>query len=294
MFVTGGSGFIGRHVVQKLLEAGYDVLIYDIEEPSLEEPFIRGDIRDFSSVKDAMRGSHRVVHLAAIVSAVEAMKNPSKTVETNVIGTFNVIEAARRNDIGKIVYAGSVAVYGEPEYLPIDEDHPTIPKNVYGASKLSGESLLAGYHGNYGLNYVSLRFFNVYGPYMRPGPYAGVIYKFLERIKEGNPLLIEGDGRQTRDFVYVEDVANAVIKALESEENGAFNVGTGRETSIIELADLLFEIVGIYTGVKFSPPRSGDIRRSRANIEKISKLGWKPGVDLKEGLRRTVNWFFQG
>ncbi len=294
MLVTGGSGFIGRHVVQKLLEAGYNVLVYDLKKPSIQIPFIKGDVRDLSSVKDAMRGSQLVVHLAAMVSAVEAMENPSKALETNVIGTFNVVEAARRYGVNKIVYAGSVAVYGEPMYLPIDENHPTIPKNVYGASKLSGESLLAGYHGNYGLSYVSLRFFNVYGPYMKPGPYAGVIYKFLERIKERKPLIVEGDGRQTRDFVYVEDVAEAVVKALESEESGVFNVGTGKETSIMELADLLFEITGMNTGIDFSSPRPGDIRRSRASIEKIGKLGWKPEIDLREGLKRTVDWFFQG
>ncbi len=294
MFVTGGSGFIGRYVVQELLEAGYDVLVYDLERPPMQVPFIRGDIRDLNSVKNAMRESQQVVHLAAMVSAVEAMKNPLIAVETNVTGTFNVIEAARRNSIDKVIYAGSVAVYGEPSYLPIDEDHPTIPKNVYGASKLSGESLLAGYHGNYGLNYISLRFFNVYGPYMKPGPYAGVIYKFLEKIRKRAPLTIEGDGKQTRDFVYVRDIAKAVTKALKSDESGIFNVGTGHEASIIELADLLFEIIGIDTGIEFFPPRPGDIKRSRASIEKISRLGWKPEVNLREGLRRTVNWFFQG
>ena len=294
VLVTGGSGFIGRHVVQKLLEAGYDVLVYDLKTPPIQIPFIKGDVRDLGSVEDAMRGSQLVVHLAAMVSAVEAMENPSKAVETNVIGTFNVVEAARRCGVNKIVYAGSVAVYGEPMYLPIDENHPTIPKNVYGASKLSGESLLACYHGNYGLSYVSLRFFNVYGPCMKPGPYAGVIYKFLERIKERKPLIVEGDGKQTRDFVYVEDVAEAVVKALESEESGVFNVGTGKETSIMELADLLFEITGMNTGIDFSSPRPGDIRRSRASIEKIGMLGWKPEIDLREGLKRTVDWFFQG
>ncbi len=293
IFVTGGSGFIGRHVVRKLLESGYEVLVYDLEEPLMKVPFVRGDIREFAFVKDAMRGSQQVVHLAAMVSAVEAMEKPLEAVETNVIGTFNVVEAARRNRVDKVVYAGSVAVYGEPKYLPIDEDHPTIPKNIYGASKLSGENLLSGYYGNYRLNYISLRFFNVYGPYMKPGPYAGVIYKFLERIKGENPLIIEGDGRQTRDFVYVEDVADAVLKALESEEIGIFNVGTGRETSIMELARLLFEITGANTGVEFSSSRPGDIRRSRADIGKIRRLGWRPRIDLREGLRKTVDWFFQ-
>ncbi len=293
VLVTGGSGFIGRTVVERLLEEGYDVLILDLREPPIPASYIRGDIRYLNTVKEAIEHADLVVHLAAVVSAVEAMDRPLDAFRTNVEGTLNVIELSKRRNIEKVIYASSVAVYGEPRYLPIDEDHPTIPKNVYGASKLAGESLLLGYNGNYGLQCVSLRLFNVYGPNMKPGPYAGVIYKFLERIRDGESLRVEGDGKQTRDFVFVEDVAEAILRALESDRVGIYNIGTGREVSILELADLLFNITGKDMGLEFVPPRPGDIRRSMANIDRArEELGWEPRTTLEEGLKRTVDWFF--
>jgi len=294
VLVTGGSGFIGRHVVQKLVERGFKVRVFDFVKPSIEIPFFKGDIRDYDRIKEAVSGSDYVVHLAAIVSVAEAMEKPYDTVEINVIGTFNVAEACRRNGTEKLIYASSVAVYGEPRYLPVDEEHPLNPTNVYGATKLSGEAIIAGYHGNYGLKYTSLRFFNVYGPYMKSGPYSGVILSFLNRIKKGMPLKIEGDGKQTRDFVYVNDVAESILKSIESEEVGPFNIGTGRELSIIELANLLFKITGKETGLSFTDPRPGDIRRSRADISKArSWLRWVPKFSIEDGLRLTAEWFLE-
>ncbi len=290
VLVTGGSGFIGRSVLEELLLRGHDVISLDLIEPSITVPFMVGDIRDLETLRKAARGVDAIIHLAAIVSAVEAMEKPLDTFRTNVEGTLNVAEAARRENV-KVIYAGSVAVYGEPKILPVSEDHPVHPTNVYGSTKLAGESILLGYSGSYGLPVTSLRFFNVYGPHMKPGPYAGVIYKFLERMREGKPLRIEGDGKQTRDFVYVEDVAKAVVLALESDATGVYNVGTGREISILDLARLLFSLTGRDTGLEFAPPRPGDIRRSRADISKIRKLGWEPSFDLESGLKRTIEWF---
>ena len=290
VLVTGGSGFIGRSVLEELLLRGHDVISLDLIEPSITVPFLVGDIRDLETLRKAARGVDAIIHLAAIVSAVEAMEKPLDTFRTNVEGTLNVAEAARRENV-KVIYAGSVAVYGEPKILPVSEDHPVHPTNVYGSTKLAGESILLGYSGSYGLPVTSLRFFNVYGPHMKPGPYAGVIYKFLERMREGKPLRIEGDGKQTRDFVYVEDVAKAVVLALESDATGVYNVGTGREISILDLARLLFSLTGRDTGLEFAPPRPGDIRRSRADISKIRKLGWEPSFDLESGLKRTIEWF---
>ncbi|MDK2384492.1 MAG: NAD-dependent epimerase/dehydratase family protein [Candidatus Korarchaeota archaeon] len=290
VLVTGGSGFIGRSVLEELLLRGHDVISLDLIEPSIAVPFVVGDIRDFETLRNAARGVNAIIHLAAIVSAVEAMEKPLDTFRTNVEGTLNVAETARREN-AKVVYAGSVAVYGEPKSLPVSEDHPVHPTNIYGSTKLAGESILLGYSGSYGLPVTSLRFFNVYGPHMKPGPYAGVIYKFLERLKGGKPLRIEGDGKQTRDFVYVGDVARAVVLALESDATGVYNVGTGREISILELARLLFSLTGMDTGLEFAPPRPGDIRRSRADISKIRRLGWEPSIDLERGLRRTIEWF---
>ncbi len=290
VLVTGGSGFIGRSVLEELLIRGHEVLSLDLVEPSITVPFVIGDVRDPETLRNAAEGVDAIVHLAAIVSAVEAMERPLDTFRTNVEGTLNVAEAARRED-AKVIYASSVAVYGEPKVLPVSEDHPVHPTNVYGSTKLAGESLLLGYGGSYGLPVTSLRFFNVYGPHMKPGPYAGVIYKFLERIREEKPLRIEGDGRQTRDFVYVGDVARAVVLALESDATGVYNVGTGREISILDLARLLFDLTGRDTGLEFAPARPGDIRRSRADISKIRELGWEPSLSLEEGLRRTIEWF---
>ncbi len=290
VLVTGGSGFIGRSVLEELLLRGHDVISLDLVEPPITVPFVVGDVRDFETLRKAAEGVDAIVHLAAIVSAVEAMERSLDTFKTNVEGTLNMAEVAKKEN-AKVVYASSVAVYGEPRELPVSEDHPVHPTNVYGSTKLAGESLLLGYSGSYGLPVASLRFFNVYGPHMKPGPYAGVIYKFLERIKEGKPLRIEGDGKQTRDFVYVRDVARAVVLALEKDAAGVYNVGTGREISILELAGMLFDLTGRDTGLEFAPPRPGDIRRSRADITKMRELGWEPTFTLEEGLRRTVEWF---
>lgn len=290
VLVTGGSGFIGRSVLEELLLRGHDVKSFDLIEPPLTVPFIKGDVRNFEALKRAAEGMECIVHLAAIVSAVEAMERPLDTFETNVKGTMNVAEVARREE-ARVVYASSVAVYGEPLHLPISEDHPTLPKNVYGSTKLAGESLLLGYAGSFGISVTSLRFFNVYGPHMKPGPYAGVIYKFLERIREDKPITIEGDGKQTRDFVYVGDVAKAVAMAVERQFPGVYNVGTGREASILQLAEMIFELTGKRTGIEHAPPRPGDIRRSRADVTRMKEAGWEPLVGLKEGLKRTIEWF---
>lgn len=290
VLVTGGSGFIGRSVLEELLLRGHDVRSLDLVEPSLTVPFIKGDVRDIELLQRAAEGVESIVHLAAIVSVAEATERPLDTFEINVRGTLNVAEVARREG-ANIVYASSVAVYGEPLRLPISEDHPALPKSIYGSTKLAGESVLLGYAGSFGIQIASLRFFNVYGPHMKPGPYAGVIYKFLQRIREGKPLTIEGDGKQTRDFVYVRDVSKAVAIAVECGATGVYNVGTGKETSILQLAEILFELTGKRTGIEHAPSRPGDIRRSRADITKMRELGWRPQVSLEDGLRLTIEWF---
>ncbi len=291
VLVTGGSGFIGTNLSLFLTEEGHEVRVLDLRSPNFKAEYVKGDIRDYETVKRAVEGIEAVVHLAAMVSAVEATEKPEEATEINVMGTLNLLEASRRQGVRRFVYASSVAVYGEPLYLPVDERHPNFPVNVYGATKLGGEALVNGYSGNYGLSTVSLRFFNVYGPWMRPGPYSGVILKFLEFAHGNEPFRIEGDGRQTRDFIYVEDVVRAIQLALEEEFTGAYNVGTGKETSIIELARLVSEVVGIPCRVEHAPPRKGDIRRSVADPSKLMLRGWRPKVDLKEGLRRTNEWY---
>ncbi len=301
ILVTGGAGFIGSWTVELLVREGYRVVVLD--NFSTGSPgnlarvldrikVVKGDIRNHVLLDEIIKRYEidSIIHLAALVSVEEATRNPGEAVRINVNGTHNVLETARKHDLERIVYASSAAVYGDPKYLPIDEDHPLNPKNVYGATKLGGEALVNAYHDNYGLSTISLRYFNVYGPRMKPGPYAGVIIKFIQRIKEGKPPIIYGDGTQTRDFIYVEDVARANIVALKTRATGSYNIGTGKETSINQLARLIVELMGrpdlkpIHT-----KPRPGDIKHSVAKTEKARKqLQWKPLVDLWKGIAETI------
>ncbi|MCS7102312.1 MAG: NAD-dependent epimerase/dehydratase family protein [Candidatus Korarchaeum sp.] len=302
--VTGGAGFIGSHTVEELLRIPeVEVIVVDNFHSGSHKNLkssgrvrvLNSDIRALNDLKLDPRDLLGVVHLAAIVSLDEAYSNPKLTLETNVIGTLNVLEMARKLDTRRFVYASSVAVYGEPVKLPIDEDHPTNPSNIYGLSKLMGEQLAMRYMQDYGIEVISLRYFNVYGPRMRSGPYSGVIHRFITALLSGGTVRIFGDGSQTRDFVYVEDVAEANVRALLSGAKGMFNIGTGVETSIKELLSLLCEVIGVTAhDIKYESPRKGDVRRSRASYEaaKVS-IGWEPRTSLKKGLERTVRWYIE-
>jgi len=305
VLVTGGAGFIGSHTVDLLLEKGYYVVVLDnfrsgflrnlshlIENKNVE--IVKGDICDKEIVERVMEKVDGVIHLAAIVSVDEAIKDPFSIFQTNAIGTLNLLEAARKFGIEKFVYASSTAVYGEPISLPVRENHPTRPTNPYGASKLAGESLVVSYNKTYGLRTVSLRYFNVYGPRMTTGPYAGVIAKFITATLDGGTLVIHGDGSQTRDFIYVKDVAKANLVALESSEIGVFNIGTGHETSISELARIIMDLAGKKCSIRYASERPGDIKRSVADIQKaINLLNWRPETDLIRGLKLTIEYFSQ-
>ncbi len=299
VLVTGGAGFIGSHTVEELLRIPWiDVVVVDNFHSGRIDNLrgldrakvMRSDIRRMKELKlDELAG---IVHLAAIVSLDEAYSNPRLAVETNLIGTLNALEVARRFDAKRFVYASSVAVYGEPEKLPIDEDHPTRPSNIYGLSKLMGEQLAMRYMEDYGIEVVSLRYFNVYGPRMRSGPYSGVIHRFITSLLKGNAVTIFGDGNQSRDFVYVEDVARANVSALLSDARGIFNIGSGVEISVRELLSLICELMGVSPEVRYEPPRKGDVMRSRASYEAAKRsLGWEPRVSLREGLGRTIEWY---
>jgi len=299
--VTGGAGFIGYHTVKRLTEEGLDVSVIDNlhNATALEELKKHGvklyiaDIRNLGELKILMRDAEAVLHLAALIDVEDSFRNPYLYHQVNVCGTVNILEVARTyGSIDKVILASSAAVYGEPDRVPISENTPLRPISPYGLSKVIAERYCKMYHELYGLNVLILRYFNVYGEY-QSSEYAGVITKFIERLLEHKPPIVYGDGRQTRDFVYVSDVVSANLLALKSKVDfGIFNIGTGRAVSINELATMLMEMVGLRLKPVYLPPRPGDIPHSVADISRAREvLKYYPKVNLRNGLRRVLEWY---
>ena len=303
ILVTGGAGFIGSHTVDHLLAEGVEVVVLDnLRSGRLENikqhvnkrnfRFVRGDIRDPHLVRDLVSDVDAIIHLAALVSVPESIKDPALTYAINVNGTLNLLKASVDFGIKRFVYASSCAVYGDAENLPIKEDYPPKPLSPYASSKLTAEDYVQKYNRNFGLETVCLRYFNVYGPRQIYSDYSGVITRFINRLTNGLPLVIFGDGEQTRDFVYVTDVAEANILALKHAKaiGEIFNIGSGVATSVNQLANMLLEFAGKRSlETVHSEPRKGDIRHSVADISKAKgKLGFVPKVSLKDGLKRIL------
>ena len=298
ILVTGGAGFIGSHLVKGLVKRGYSVRVLDnfstgsienIEEVKNKIDLIEGDVRDYETVKRALQGAEAVVHLAALISVSESIEKPDLYFEVNVRGTYNVSKAFEGN--GGLVFISSSAVYGDPLYVPIDEDHPLNPKSPYGASKAAGESFVKAFSELNGYRPIILRLFNVYGPGQSKA-YAGVITEFISRVSMGERPAIFGDGDQTRDFVHVSDVIEAIASALEREKaRGTYNIGSGREVRINDLARLVLKAFGKEEMSPIhAPPRAGDIRRSTADIKKaMEDFGFQPRVELEKGIGDLVN-----
>ncbi|GBF36637.1 UDP-glucose 4-epimerase [Methanofervidicoccus abyssi] len=292
ILVTGGAGFIGSHVVDHLLENNYTVIVLDnlstgnIKNLNKKVEFIKGDIRD----KDLdFRDIDGIIHLGAQVNVRTSLKEPLYDCDVNIMGTLNILETMRRYDVEKIVFASSVAVYGDPKYLPVDEEHPKEPLSPYGLSKYCSEKYIELYGDLYGIDYTILRYSNVYGERQNPRGEAGVVCIFIESMLKGKTPTIFGDGYQTRDFVYVGDVAKSTIMAL-NWKNKVVNIGTGRETSINHLYNIIADILNFKEKPVYSDPREGEIYRMVVSIERALDLQWKPTVDLREGIRRTVEW----
>ncbi|MEB3755892.1 MAG: GDP-mannose 4,6-dehydratase [Desulfurococcales archaeon] len=307
MIVTGGAGFIGSHTVELLLSEGYNVIViddfytgsmYNLPLGDGRLRVLRVDVSDWFSLKTKISSLSSkgdiagIIHLAALINIVEVMENPQRALDVNVKGTINVLELARLLDVDRVVFSSSTAVHGEPVYLPVDEAHPLNPANLYGETKLFGERLLNRYSVDYGLKTIALRYFNVYGPRMRPGPYAGVVLAFIEALLEGRRPVIYGSGLQTRDFVYVCDVARANFLALKSKYAGVLEIGSGIETSIRDLYFVVCKIIGNCPEPEYKPPRPGDVQRSRASIKLAGKaIGWRPETSLLDGLHETVSYY---
>lgn len=299
--VTGGAGFIGSHVVELLLAKGHRVAVIDDLSTGKREnlppgvQFYRLSLLD-SQLPDIIRQIEPdvVFHEAAQVKVSRSLADPVQDARINIEGSLRLLEACREAGLPKVVYASSAAVYGEPQAVPLPEEHPLAPLSPYGLSKLTVERYLAIYHVLYGLHYAVLRYANVYGPRQDSSGEGGVVAIFADRVVRGKPLVIFGDGSQTRDFVYVGDVAAANLRAANPELPGELvvNVGTGREISVNELARTLAEQAGSDLPFVYEAPRPGEIQRSSlANGRAVSVLGWQPATTLAEGLAKTLTWY---
>lgn len=308
--VTGGAGFIGSHVADALLAAGYAVTVLDdfstgrrANVPA-DATVAELDIRSRDAAALVRDGGFDVVcHLAAQIDVRRSVADPVADADRNVLGTLNLLEAARHAARRPRVIFSSTggAVYGDQEPPPSAEGQPKDPESPYGIAKLAAEYYLSYYGRVHGLETVALRYANVYGPRQDPHGEAGVVAIFCQRLLAGRPLLVFGDGRQTRDYVYVGDVARAnVLAAAVSLPNArrlddrAYNVGTGVPTSVLDLAAALQRVAGRTTPIEHAPPRPGEQARSFVDVAKAAvQLGWRPSVTLDEGLRLTYDWFRQ-
>jgi UDP-glucose 4-epimerase len=293
--VTGGAGFIGSHVVERLLRRGDEVHVLDDLSKGRRENVAEaaelhvGDIREPDAVFDAVRPGI-VVHLAAQADVRVSVERPDFDADVNVIGTLRILEAARRHDARVIFASSGGAGYGECDG-PAPEDAPLRPLAPYGTSKLCGEEYLATWNRLYGTAHVSLRFGNVYGPRQEPHGEAGVVAIFMGLLRDGGTPTIYGDGSQTRDYVYAGDVADSVVRSLEHGTGGVYNVGTGTETSVVELYDAIASISGIVRAPEFAPARLGELQRSVLDPSLAAReLGWRPAHSLGEGLAETWDW----
>ena len=294
--VTGGAGFIGSHLVKNLVERGNEVIVIDnlntgkkenIEKISKKIDFFEIDIRDFSAIEDILKNIDGIFHEAALASVQDSFRIPDEFFEVNVNGTENIFKIGKKLGI-KIVYASSSSVYGNPIRIPIKESDGKNPFNPYAKTKLEGDKLAEKYAKN-GLKVIGLRYFNVFGP-RQSKEYAGVIKLFLERIQQGLSPLINGDGLQVRDFVYVDDVVNANILAMESNIDGEFfNIGTNSTISVLDLANILIKFSGLKLKPIHQPAVPGDVKATQADITKAKMmLKWKPTTSLKDWLKSAV------
>ncbi|MBL8666725.1 MAG: NAD-dependent epimerase/dehydratase family protein [Rhodospirillales bacterium] len=309
--VTGGAGFIGSHTVDALIEAGERVVVFDDFSTGSRLNLsrwagcerlrtIEADVCDglFAPLLHAFEGQtpriHKIIHLAAQTSVVNSMRNPLQDIRNNYIGTAHVLEFARATSVGSVVFSSSSSVYCGDNTFPIAEDATQLPVSPYAVNKLACEHLIRMYAQSYGLRATILRFFNVFGPRQRASnPYSGVISIFCERAMHNQPLTIHGDGSQTRDFVFVTDVATAICAAaMSAGARGAIiNIGTGSETRILDLATTIIDIAGARSEIRFAARQLGSIDRSVAAIDRArALLGFRPKIDLRRGIEATLAW----
>ncbi len=302
VLITGGAGFIGSHLADALLAKGYSVRVLDdlstgkpgnlqLDNPRIE--LIEGDVADAALVNRVMQGCTAVVHLAAVASVQASVDDPVQTHQSNFIGTLNVCEAMRQQGVKRVLFASSAAVYGNNgEGLSIDEETAKAPLTPYASDKLASEHYLDFYRRQHGLEPAIFRFFNIFGPRQDPSsPYSGVISIFCERVQQGLPIAVFGDGEQTRDFVYIGDLVQVLLQAIEAPELevGAVNVGLNQATTLNQMLAALAEVVGQLPPVSYGPARAGDIRHSRAGNQRLlQRFTFPEPTSLSVGLARLL------
>jgi UDP-glucose 4-epimerase len=303
--VTGGAGFIGSHLAQELAKQGYQVVILDdLSTGKMENiqsllnkdnvTFVRGSITELPLLQKPFDNVDYVFHQAALARVPFSIQNPLASHEANITGTLNVLVVAKEQGVKKVIYASSSSIYGDTPTLPKKEDMPPNPQSPYAVTKLAGEYYCRVFQEVYALPTVCLRYFNVYGPRQDPNSqYAAVIPKFIQQALNGKPPVIFGDGEQTRDFTFVQDVVEANILAAESNATGIFNIGKGERSSVNNLAELIIRLSGNGNTIKpvHVEPRAGDLEHSLADISKSSSFGYEPKFSLEEGLKETIRSF---
>jgi len=304
VLVTGGAGNIGSHIVDALVkeEVGKIIVYENFSEGEIENlewamqngpvEIVRADIRDSEDLDIVMRGVDYVFHVASML-LLESKARPRKAMEVNIMGTFNVLEAAVKHNVRKVIFSSSASVFGDPLHLPVDENHPFNNFTFYGGTKLAGEQFCTNFYHDRGLQFCGLRYYNVYGPRQGiKGAYAQVLPRWLDRIDEGQPLVIFGDGSQSMDLIFVRDIARANILALKSDAtNEFFNIGTGIETSVRDLANLIMEIKDFKIPPHYEPHDVNLVKRRRCSTEKSERLiGFKASVPLRQGLEEYIQW----
>lgn len=302
--VTGGAGFIGSNIVDELIRRGHNVIVLDNLSAGKEEnlanvrakiDFRIDSITDLAAVQAAAKGADYVIHLAARTSVPRSVQNPLETNSVNIDGTLNVLVAARDAKVRRLVYAASSSAYGETPTLPKIETMQPAPISPYGVTKYVGELYSQVFGRVYGLENVSVRFFNVFGPRQDPtSQYSGVLSRFMLAVIEGKQPVIYGDGEQSRDFTYIDNIVDETLRACEAKDASGmvFNGGTGARINLNDVLKLLGKITGNKIEPKYDPPRAGDIRHSQADVTLANGvLGYKPLVNFEEGLRRTWDWY---
>ena len=305
--VTGGGGFIGSHVVRRLLTDGYEVRVLDnfatgrrenLLEVQDDIELVEGDIQSYERVHTAMRGCDKVAHLAALPSVPRSVQDPLTSNATNVTGTLNVLLAARDEGVGRVVYASSSSVYGANPDLPKREEMVPLPISPYAVAKLAGEGYCRAFFDVFGLETVALRFFNVFGPRQDPlSQYSAVIPKFITALLAGEAPVIFGDGEQSRDFTFVDNVVDGVVLGLTVPDVGgkAFNLATGHGVTLNGLHQILVELIGAEIDPEYAEGRPGEVRHSQADVTRAKEaLGFEPKVSLEDGLRETLAYYERG